>query len=58
QLLQHGVGLTDIKCAYEMPDAPPYRRKPNPAMIEEAARQHGIDLARSAMVGDKASDVE
>lgn len=57
-LSEQGVEITDIKCAYEMPDAPPYRRKPNPVMIEEAAREHGINVARSAMVGDKPSDVE
>lgn len=40
---------------------PPYRadcncRKPRPGMIEQAAREHPIDLARSYMVGDKISD--
>ena len=32
-------------------------RKPRPGMIEKAAREHGIDTARSLMVGDKLSDV-
>ncbi len=32
-------------------------RKPLPGMIEQAAREHGIDAARSYMVGDKMSDV-
>jgi D-glycero-D-manno-heptose 1,7-bisphosphate phosphatase len=27
-------------------------------MLEEAAREHGLDLTRSWMVGDKTSDVE
>jgi len=40
------------------PDAPSPRRKPATAMLEEAAREHGLDLARSWMVGDKASDIE
>jgi D-glycero-D-manno-heptose 1,7-bisphosphate phosphatase len=40
------------------PDKPSVRRKPSPAMIEEAAREHGIDLSRSWMVGDKTSDIE
>jgi len=33
-------------------------RKPEPGMILQAARELGIDLAQSVMVGDKVSDVE
>jgi D-glycero-D-manno-heptose 1,7-bisphosphate phosphatase len=33
-------------------------RKPNPGMLLEAASELGIDLERSYMVGDRASDVE
>jgi D-glycero-D-manno-heptose 1,7-bisphosphate phosphatase len=33
-------------------------RKPKPGMLLEAARELQIDLARSYMVGDRASDVE
>jgi D-glycero-D-manno-heptose 1,7-bisphosphate phosphatase len=33
-------------------------RKPEPGMIRRAAREHGIDVARSAVVGDRASDIE
>lgn len=40
------------------PDQPSPRRKPSTAMLEEAAREHGLDLTRSWMVGDKTSDVE
>ena len=40
------------------PDRPGPRRKPSTAMLEEAAREHGLDLSRSWMVGDKTSDVE
>ena len=40
------------------PDAPGPRRKPSTAMLEEAAREHGLDLSRSWMVGDKTSDIE
>ncbi len=40
------------------PRNPSPRRKPSPVMIEEAAREHGLDLSRSWMVGDKASDIE
>ncbi len=40
------------------PATPSGRRKPSPRMVEEAARDHGLDLARSWMVGDKTSDIE
>ena len=40
------------------PDQPSPRRKPSPAMLQEAAREHGLDLSRSWMVGDKTCDVE
>jgi D-glycero-D-manno-heptose 1,7-bisphosphate phosphatase len=33
-------------------------RKPRPGMLLRAAREHGIDLAASFMVGDRWSDVE
>jgi len=33
-------------------------RKPLPGMLFQAAAEHGIDLSRSWMVGDKAVDVE
>ncbi len=33
-------------------------RKPEPGMILAAARDHGIDVGRSAVVGDRASDIE
>lgn len=38
--------------------APDRRRKPNPGMLLDAARQWDIDLAASYMVGDRASDIE
>lgn len=42
--------------------APPYRadcdcRKPKPGLLEQAAREHDIDLSRSFMVGDKYTDM-
>ena len=41
---------------YAVPDHPD--RKPNPGMLQRAAEEHGLDLGRSWMVGDKAIDVE
>lgn len=50
-----------IDATYMAPDVPgddSQRRKPAPAMILEAAREHGIDLKRSFMIGDKKLDIE
>ncbi len=33
-------------------------RKPKPGMLHQAAHEHGLDLQRSFMVGDKWSDLE
>jgi len=32
-------------------------RKPNPGMLQQAAREHDIDLGVSYVIGDKASDI-
>ena len=58
-LRQAGEWLIDA--SYFCPDAPgaPSEcRKPAPGMLLRAAADFGIDLARSVMVGDKASDIE
>jgi D-glycero-D-manno-heptose 1,7-bisphosphate phosphatase len=41
---------------YAVPDHP--ERKPNPGMLLRAAEEHGLDLSRSWMVGDKDIDLE
>ncbi|MDP1830604.1 MAG: HAD family hydrolase [Geothrix sp.] len=41
---------------YAVTDHP--ERKPNPGMLVRAAEEHGLDLSRSWMVGDKALDLE
>jgi D-glycero-D-manno-heptose 1,7-bisphosphate phosphatase len=33
-------------------------RKPRPGMLERAAREHGLDLRRSFVVGDRYGDIE
>lgn len=61
----HPGGVADsahslISASYFCPDAPPTpspRRKPEPGMVLEAARDLGLDLARSWFVGDKAADI-
>lgn len=55
------IGGSLIDASYYCPDvpgAPSVRRKPEPGMLLEAAHDFGIDLARSALVGDKASDID
>ena len=57
-LRQLGPGLLDA--AYfcpDGPDTPSDHRKPAPGMVLDAARDLGLDLARSYVVGDKAADV-
>ena len=64
-LQAHGVQLTGIYACPHHPDGvvPEYSlncacRKPMPGMIEQAAREHGLDLAASYLFGDKATDIE
>ena len=62
---QRGVEITEV---YYDPYHPVYgkgkykressRRKPAPGMILDAVKDHHIDLQRSALVGDKLSDIE
>jgi D-glycero-D-manno-heptose 1,7-bisphosphate phosphatase len=55
---QLGDGLIDA--SYYCPDPPTstsVRRKPGPGMVFEAQRDHRLDLRRSFLVGDKASDI-
>jgi D-glycero-D-manno-heptose 1,7-bisphosphate phosphatase len=55
---QIGEGLIDASYySPDLPDSNSLRRKPGPGMIFEAQRDHGLDLRRSFLVGDKASDI-
>jgi histidinol-phosphate phosphatase family protein len=59
-LAPHGVRF---EAAYFCPHHPDFTgpcdcRKPGVALFEQAAREHGLDLARSWMVGDRLGDVE
>ena len=55
-------GLGIISAYYHCYAAPgdPYdeRRKPSPAMLMEASRDHDLDLGRSTIVGNRLSDVQ
>ena len=54
----NGVNLTAAYHCPHPPEAGCDCRKPKPGMILKAAREHDIDLSRSAMIGDKPSDIE
>lgn len=58
QLAAHGAHLDAIYHCPHHPDAGCACRKPSPGMLLRAAREHSIDLERSVLVGDKASDLE
>jgi HAD superfamily hydrolase (TIGR01662 family) len=58
-IAQIGEGLIDG--SYFCPEAPgtaSKRRKPEPAMLLEAAAEFDLDLSHSWMIGDKSADVE
>ncbi len=57
ELAAEGLGLLDILICTADDDAHP-DRKPNPGMLRTAAERHGLDLAKSWMVGDRESDVK
>ncbi len=54
------VPFTAVYCAYGAPGDPlgDAERKPSPYLLQQAARDHSIDLARSFMIGDRGSDAE
>jgi D-glycero-D-manno-heptose 1,7-bisphosphate phosphatase len=57
-LRQLGGEIDATYMAPDHPDTASDRRKPAPGMILEAAAEHGIDLLRSWMIGDKPIDIE
>ena len=57
QLSDEGAALEGLYACPAAPDQDDPDRKPAPGMLLRAARDLGIDLARSWMVGDSARDV-
>ncbi len=62
---EQGIRFTAVEHCPDHPTAGigPYRResprrKPGPGMILDAAAAHGLDLPRSVMIGDRASDMQ
>ena len=58
QLAAAGAHLTAIYYCPHTSDDDCECRKPKPGMIRQATREHGVDLARSFVVGDRYGDVE
>ena len=65
ELSRHGVSIAGVYFCPHLPEAalPQYRktcgcRKPKPGLIHRAMEELDIDLTRSAMVGDKSSDMQ
>lgn len=65
ELSREGVILDAVYCCPYHPEGSveEFRRehedrKPSPGMLRRAARELGVDLARSVMVGDRCSDVD
>lgn len=50
-------GISKIDAWYYCPSLTGEMRKPNPGMLLQAAKELGIDLSQSLMLGDKESDV-
>ena len=57
ELAAEGLDLLDVLVCTADDDAHP-DRKPNPGMLRTAAERHGLDLAKSWMIGDRESDVQ
>jgi len=56
-----GEAAARIEGIYICPHAPEADcacRKPRTGLVEQAARELGVDVARSVVIGDKAADVE
>ena len=58
ELRAHGVELDDARYCPHRPEDACACRKPAAGLLLDSARELGLDLARSFMVGDKPDDVE
>ncbi len=56
-LEEEGIELDGIYCCVHREEDGCACRKPGTALAEEAARELGIDLERSVVIGDKTSDL-
>lgn len=58
QLAGYDAHLDAIYYCPHLPDQGCACRKPQPGLLERAAEEHGLDLGRCFLIGDKASDLE
>jgi D-glycero-D-manno-heptose 1,7-bisphosphate phosphatase len=58
ELSRHNARLDGVYFCPHHPDTGCDCRKPRPGMLLRAQREHGIDLARSFMIGDRYLDVD
>ncbi|MFD2043598.1 D-glycero-alpha-D-manno-heptose-1,7-bisphosphate 7-phosphatase [Ornithinibacillus salinisoli] len=56
-LAEYGAKIDDISYCPHKPHVGCACRKPEPQMIVKLAEKHGIDLAKSYMVGDREPDI-
>ncbi len=54
----HGGSIDDVYVCPHRPDEGCVCRKPQAALITQAAERYGLDLSQSFFVGDKSSDLE
>lgn len=54
---RHGARIRDVRYCPHRPDERCRCRKPSPGMLTSLAAEHGVDLARSYLVGDALTDV-
>jgi D-glycero-D-manno-heptose 1,7-bisphosphate phosphatase len=57
-LAEHGARVNDIYYCPHMPNSGCNCRKPAPGMLLKASDEHGIDLKRSFVIGDRMMDIE
>ena len=58
ELAGQGARIDGFVYCTDHPDQPSQRRKPGPGMVLELIAAHGLDPARTVMIGDKPSDME
>ena len=58
QFYENGLDLLGIYYCPDHPDDATENRKPGTGMFQLAAHDHGINLAKSIMIGDAVSDIE
>jgi D-glycero-D-manno-heptose 1,7-bisphosphate phosphatase len=56
--LRNELSVDEIQVCYHTSSDACACRKPRPGMLLDAARKLGLDLSRSVMIGDRASDVD